>query len=203
MSGCSGGGCSLDVSQKKQRHSLIIVFIVNAIMFVVVSLAAFYGNTTALLADSLDNLGDALTYGLSFYAVTKGARTKAKVALFKGYLILFTALIVVSQIIYKLIIPSMPIFEIMGLFSILGLIANSFCLYILSKHRDEDINMSSVWECSRNDMASNLAVLIAAFTVWATTSALPDIIIATALVVLLLRSSIRIITSAKQQLNTL
>jgi Co/Zn/Cd efflux system component len=203
MSGCSGGGCSLDVSQKQQRHSLIIVFIVNAIMFVVVSIAAFYGNTTALLADSLDNLGDALTYGLSFYAVTKGARIKAKVALFKGYLILFTALIVVSQIIYKLIIPSMPIFEIMGLFSILGLIANSFCLYILSKHRDEDINMSSVWECSRNDMASNLAVLIAAFTVWATTSALPDIIIATALVILLLRSSISIITSAKQQLNTL
>jgi Co/Zn/Cd efflux system component len=203
MSGCSGGGCSLDVSQKQQRHSLIIVFIVNAIMFVVVSIAAFYGNTTALLADSLDNLGDALTYGLSFYAVTKGARIKAKVALFKGYLILFTALIVVSQIIYKLIIPSMPIFEIMGLFSILGLIANYFCLYILSKHRDEDINMSSVWECSRNDMASNLAVLIAAFTVWATTSALPDIIIATALVILLLRSSISIITSAKQQLNTL
>jgi Co/Zn/Cd efflux system component len=97
----------------------------------------------------------------------------------------------------------MPIFEIMGLFSILGLIANYFCLYILSKHRDEDINMSSVWECSRNDMASNLAVLIAAFTVWATTSALPDIIIATALVILLLRSSISIITSAKQQLNTL
>jgi Co/Zn/Cd efflux system component len=60
------------------------VLVINALMFLVILAAAVYGDSTALLADSLDNLGDALTYGLSLYAVTRGAVAKARVALFKG-----------------------------------------------------------------------------------------------------------------------
>ena len=43
--------------------------------------AGLVAGSTALLSDSLDNLGDALTYGLSLYAVSRGPRSKAKVAL--------------------------------------------------------------------------------------------------------------------------
>jgi Co/Zn/Cd efflux system component len=87
---------------------------INAVMFLVIVAAALYGNSTALLADSLDNLGDALTYGLSLYAVSRGAAVKAKVALFKGGLIFLAACAVVAQIVYKLFVPSVPLFEVMG-----------------------------------------------------------------------------------------
>jgi Co/Zn/Cd efflux system component len=89
----------------------------------------------------------------------------------------------------------------MGAFSLLGLAANSLCLYLLWRHRHEDVNMSSVWECSRNDIASNLAVFFAAGAVWLTNSGWPDILIAVGLVWLLLRSSVRVISSAMAELR--
>ena len=94
----------------------------------------------------------------------------------------------------------MPVFELMGIFSLAGLAANSLCLFLLWRHRHEDVNMSSVWECSRNDIASNISVFLAAGLVWLTGSGWPDILVATGLVILLLRSSFRVISSAKNEL---
>lgn len=202
MSGCCDGGCFIDaLREARQRGTLRIVLGINAVMFMVIAGAALYGGSTALLADSLDNLGDALTYGLSLYAVTRGARTKAGVALFKGVLILAAALVVAAQILYRLFVPSVPVFEVMGVFSILGLVANSLCLFLLWRHRTEDVNMSSVWECSRNDIASNISVFLAAGGVWLTGSGWPDIAVAIALVLLLLRSAVRVIAAALAELR--
>ena len=50
----------------------------------------------------------------------------------------------------------------MGVFSLVGVTANGVCLWLLWRHRGDDINMSSVYECSRNDIASNLSVFVAA-----------------------------------------
>ena len=201
MSGCCNQDCSLDRFRERQRGTLLIVLGVNAVMFFVIGAAALYGNTTALLADSLDNFGDALTYGLSLYAVSRSTSIKAKVALFKGWLILLAAFVVAAQIIYKFFVPSVPVFEIMGIFSLLGLIANSICLFALWRHRKEDVNMSSVWECSRNDIASNISVFVAAGAVWVTGSGWPDVVVAIGLVWLLMRSAIRVISSAKTELR--
>jgi len=201
VSGCCDDDCSIDVLRERQQGTLRIVLAVNAVMFLVILVAALYGSSTALLADSLDNLGDALTYGLSLFAVSRGVSTKAKVALFKGGLIFLAACAVAAQIVYKLFVPSIPIFEVMGVFSLLGLAANSLCLYLLWRHRHEDVNMSSVWECSRNDIASNLSVFVAAGAVWLTGSGWPDTVVALGLVWLFLRSSIRVISSAMLQLR--
>jgi Co/Zn/Cd efflux system component len=201
MSSCCDDNCAIDALQDRQRGTLRIVLGINGVMFLVIMVAALYGKSTALLADSLDNLGDALTYGLSLFAVSRGAAVKAKVALFKGGLIFLAACVVVGQIAYKVFVPSVPVFEVMGAFSLLGLAANSLCLYLLWRHRHEDVNMSSVWECSRNDIASNLAVFVAAGAVWLTNSGWPDILIAIGLVWLLIRSSIRVISSAVAELR--
>ncbi len=201
MKGCCDDNCSIDALRGRQRGTLQIVLTINALMFLVMFVAALYGRSTALLADSLDNLGDALTYGLSLYAVSRGATVKAKVALFKGALIFLAACAVAAQIAYRLFVPSTPIFEVMGAFSLLGLAANSLCLYLLWRHRHEDVNMSSVWECSRNDIASNLSVLVAAGAVGLTGSGWPDIVVALGLVALLLRSAIRVISSAVVELR--
>lgn len=202
MSGCCDNSCPLDQTNGRQSRTIRIVLVINAVMFFVIVAAALYGKSTSLLADSLDNLGDALTYGLSLYAVSRGNMTKAKVALFKGGLIFAAALAVAVQIAYKLFFPGVPVFEVMGLFSIIGLAANSVCLFLLWRHRHEDVNMSSVWECSRNDIASNLSVFAAAVMVWLTSSGWPDILVAVGLVFLLVRSAIRVISSAKAELST-
>jgi Co/Zn/Cd efflux system component len=202
LSGCCDDNCSLDPLRERQRSTLQIVLVINAVMFVVIAVASLYADSSALLSDSLDNLGDALTYALSLYAVARGADIKAKVALFKGILIFIAASVVAAQIVYKLFVPTVPVFELMGGFSLAGLAANGVCLFLLWRHRHEDVNMSSVWECSRNDIATNLSVFIAAGAVWFTNSGWPDIVVASCLVVLLLRSAVRVITSARVELKS-
>ena len=201
MSGCCDHGCSLDRLRERQRGTLQLVFLINAVMFVVIVAAALHAASSALLTDSLDNLGDAFTYALSLYAVSRGPRTKAKVALFKGGLILVAAGLVAVQIISRLLDPVLPAFDEMGLFSLLALAANSVCLFLLWRHRHEDVNMSSVWECSRNDIATNLSVLMAAGAVWLTGSGWPDIVVASGLVALLLHSAYRVIRAARLELR--
>ena len=201
MSGCCNQGCSLDRLRERQRGTLQLVFLINAVMFVVIVAAALHAASSALLTHSLDNLGDAFTYALSLYAVSRGPRTKAKVALFKGGLILVAAGLVAVQIISRLLDPVLPAFDEMGLFSLLALAANSVCLFLLWRHRHEDVNMSSVWECSRNDIATNLSVLMAAGAVWLTGSGWPDIVVASGLVALLLHSAYRVIRAARLELR--
>jgi Co/Zn/Cd efflux system component len=202
MSGCCENGCEITARNERQRTTLKWVLAINAVMFLVIVAAALYADSAALLSDSLDNLGDAITYALSLYAVALGSRAKAKVALFKGLLILAAALAVAWQIAWKLAHPALPIFEAMGAFSLLGLAANGICFYLLWRHRHEDINMSSVWECSRNDIASNISVFVAALGVWLTGAAWPDLAVAAALVVLLLRSASRVIGFSLRELRT-
>lgn len=201
MAGCCDQDCTVEKLHEKQKSTLISVLVINVLMFFVIVTAALYSSSSALLSDGLDNLGDALTYIFSLYAVSRGPVVKAKVALFKGALIFIAACAVAIQIIYKLFVPVVPIFETMGLFSVLSLAANGICLFLLWRHRHEDVNMSSVWECSRNDIATNIAVFVAAAGVWLTDSGWPDLLIATCLVVLLLRSAIRVISSALAELK--
>ena len=193
---CEAKSCALEALRERQRGTLKVVLVINSVMFAVVLGAGLYAGSTALLADSLDNLGDALTYALSLYVVGASVRAKGWVAMFKGALILGAALFVLGQIVYKVLNPSVPIFEAMGAVGALSLAANGACLALLWKHRHEDVNMSSVWECSRNDILSNLAVILAAFAVWLLGSGWPDVAIGAVLALLFFRSAARVFRGA-------
>ena len=199
---CNDKACEIDALRSRQSATLKIVLGINAVMFIVELAAGVISGSTALLSDSLDNLGDALTYGLSLYAVSRGARAKARVAFFKGALILLAGIAVLGQVIYRIVVPSVPTFEVMGAVGILALSANAACLLLLWKHRQEDINMSSVWECSRNDIASNIAVSVAAGGVWLTRSGWPDLLIGLGLACLFLVSAIRVLRGALPELGS-
>jgi len=198
---CEDKECAVEALRERQSATLKIVLAINAVMFAVELASGMMARSTALLSDSLDNLGDALTYGVSLYVVSRGRRSKAKVALLKGVLILTAGLFVLGQVVYRLRVPAYPIFEAMGAVSLLALLANGTCLALLWQHRQDDVNMSSVWECSRNDIASNLAVFAAAAAVWALDSRWPDLIVGLALSALFLRSAFRVLRSALSELR--
>ncbi|HEY6820539.1 MAG TPA: cation transporter [Burkholderiales bacterium] len=198
---CEDKACALEALRERQGSTLKAVLAINAVMFVVELSAGLVSGSTALLSDSLDNLGDALTYGLSIYALSKGRASKAKVALFKGGLILLAALFVLGQVGYRALYGATPLFEAMGVVSVLALIGNSVCLALLWKHRTADVNMSSVWECSRNDIAGNVAVFVASGAVWLTGSRWPDLLVGLLLSVWLLLSSMRVLKSGLGELR--
>jgi Co/Zn/Cd efflux system component len=198
---CEDKSCALDALRERQGKTLKAVLGINAAMFAVVLVGGFLASSAALLSDSLDNLGDALTYAVSLYAVSHGARTKAKVALLKGVLILAACIAVLCQVAWKIAFPVVPVYEAMGAITLAALAANGVCLMLLTRHRHDDINMSSVWECSRNDIAANIAVFIAAAGVWLTDSGWPDVVVALALAMLFMRSAARVLSGSLTELR--
>lgn len=187
--------------QKRQRRVLSVVLAINAATFVMMVVASQLSNSTSLLSGALDNFGDAVTYALSFAVVGAGSAAKARVGLFKGILILGAAIAVAGQIGWRLLHPEVPVVETMGVAAVLNFGANLVCLALLTPLRDGDINMSSVWECSRNDVLEGLAVIGATLAVWMLEAGWPDLAIATALLILFLWSSLRVLGSSWRELQ--
>jgi Co/Zn/Cd efflux system component len=76
--------CEIRPIQARQRRVLQIVLGINAAMFAVELAAGLVAHSTALLADSVDMLGDALVYGVSLYVIGRAPLWQARAALLKG-----------------------------------------------------------------------------------------------------------------------
>jgi Co/Zn/Cd efflux system component len=199
---CSEKSCEIEALRKRQGSTLKVVLAINAVMFLVELTAGLLADSVSLVADSLDMLGDALVYGFSLYVIARGARMKAISALLKGGIMAVFGLFALSQAVYRIAVPQVPAFEAIGAIGLLALAANGLCLALLWRHRGDDINMSSVWLCSRNDIVANVSVLVAAAGVWYTGSGWPDIAVGLALATLFLRSALFVLRGSLAQLRS-
>ena len=200
---CSAKGQELERLARRadQRRVLIIVLIINAAMFVVEFGAGLIAGSTALMADATDMLGDALVYGVSLFALSRSDRWKAGAAAFKGVFILLLGVSIVVNVAIKLSSGVPPSSTLMLLFGSAALLANLICLSLLWRFRGQDVNMASTFECSRNDVISNVGVLLAAGAVAAFSSPWPDILIGGAMAVIVLRSAFRVLGNSLPQLR--
>jgi cation diffusion facilitator family transporter len=200
---CSAKGVELErlARQAEQRRVLIIVLIINAVMFFAEFGAGLVAGSAALMADATDMLGDALVYGVSLYAIARSDRWKAGVAAFKGAFILLLGLGILVNVAIKIQSGVPPSSTLMLIFGGLALVANLVCLGLLWRFRAQDVNMASTWECSRNDVISNVGVLIAAALVAVTSSPWPDILIGLAMAAVVLRSAVRVLGESVPQLR--
>ena len=200
---CSAKGVELErlARQAEQRRVLIVVLIINAVMFFAEFGAGLVAGSAALMADATDMLGDALVYGVSLYAIARSDRWKAGVAAFKGAFILLLGLGILVNVAIKIQSGVPPSSSLMLVFGGAALVANLVCLGLLWRFRAQDVNMASTWECSRNDVISNVGVLIAAALVAVTSSPWPDILIGLAMAAVVLRSAVRVLGGSVPQLR--
>ncbi len=181
------------------RRVLVIVLVINLVMFFAEFTAGYFARSTALMADSVDMLGDALVYILSLYALERSLRWRAGAALFKGGIIAAFGIWVAIEVALKLSAGVVPTAQTMGIFGFIALAANLTCLALLYRHRNRDVNLSSTFECSRNDVIANTGVIVAAAGVWMFNSGWPDIIVGSVIAILFFRSAIRVISQAWPQ----
>lgn len=197
MNASSCGTECLDESHQIRRSTLIIVLWINAAMFVVEFVAGVLADSSALVADSADNLGDTFTYAISLYVVHRSLSWRGWTAVVKGVIQIIFGVSVLVGIAYKASYGFEPLAPAMAGVAALALIANSACFVLLLKHRSEDINMRSVWLCSRNDAIGNIGVLVAAGVVLVTGSYWPDVVVGTALAALFVWTGVEVLRDAR------
>jgi Co/Zn/Cd efflux system component len=198
---CTDKACAIEQLRERQTATLKLVLVGNAAMFIVEVIAGLLAGSVALLADSLDMLGDALVYGLSLYVVDRAPIWKARAALVKAIVMGLFGAFVLGQLIYKLVYPHVPTIEAMGAVGMLALAVNGACFVLLWRHRAEDINMRSVWLCSRNDLFANSLVVLAASAVWILDSPWPDILVGALICAIFLRSALLVGREAQEELR--
>jgi cation diffusion facilitator family transporter len=197
MSDC----CGVDAQDKAQRTLLWTVLTLNGGMFFVEFIAGWLAQSSGLMADSLDMFADAMVYMVGLYAVGKAIQYKAKAALLNGCLQLLLAGLIMLDVLQRFIFGSEPQTQVMLWVSLMALAVNLFCFILLSRYRSGDINMRASWICSRNDMIANVGVMISAVLVAWLDSAIPDLVIATIIALVIVQSSMKIVKEARELLK--
>jgi Co/Zn/Cd efflux system component len=205
MAECAGSqcGCSTNVAfdgmHPRYRRVLWVVIGLNASMFAAEMGAGVLAGSQALQADALDFLGDTLTYGLSLAVIGMPLQARATAAIIKGTTLGLMGLWVLGSTLWHTLVLGLPRAEIMALIGFLALATNLTSVLLLMRYREGDANVRSVWLCSRNDAIGNVAVVAAAFGVWGTATAWPDIVVAAVLAGLFLHSATKILRQALQE----
>ena len=196
MSGC---GCEVEIKDASQKRVLYWLLGINATMFFVEMTVGILADSTALIADSMDMLADAVVYGIGIYAVGKSILHKAKAAQISGYFQLLLGVIILIDITRRLFLGSEPISSLMIGMGFIALIANVACLVIIRNHKNDEVHMRASWIFSANDVIANMGVIIAGVLVVWFDSRVPDLVIGCIVSIVVLRGAWMILKDAKQE----
>jgi Co/Zn/Cd efflux system component len=185
-------------SSSQQRQLLWTVLTINFAFFVLELTTGVISRSMGLVADSLDMLADALVYGLSLLAVGSTLARKKTVAKYSGYFQMTLALLGFVEVLRRVFgFEAIPDFRYMIVVSLLALVANSICLYLLQRSRDREAHMQASMIFTSNDIIINLGVVAAGLLVNWLNSKLPDLVIGTIVFLLVMRGAQRILKLAK------
>lgn len=149
-------GAAATASAAAQRKLLWTVLAINAGFLVVEITAGLLSRSMGLVADSLDMLADAIVYALSLWAVGGALARKKRVATLSGYFQMALALLGMMEVLRRFVgAEAAPDFRTMIIVSLLALVGNSVCLYLLQKSRDDEAHIKASMIFASNDMIIN------------------------------------------------
>ncbi len=181
-----------------QRKLLWSVLIINFVFFVIEMATGLISKSMGLIADSLDMLADSFVYGLSLFAVGGSLLLKKRIATTAGYFQILLAVIGIVEIVRRFINPTeVPNFKTMIIVSILALLANGLCLFLLQKSKSKEAHMQASMIFTSNDVIINSGVIIAGLLVLWTGSRLPDLIIGAIVFIVVVRGALNILKLGK------
>ena len=180
---------------ENQGRLLWTVLAINFLFFAIEMSTGLISNSMGLIADSLDMLADSFVYGISLFAVGGTLIRKKKIARTAGYFQITLALIGFIEVLRRFIfMEHLPNFSAMIIVSILALIANGVCLFLLQKSKSkEEAHMKASMIFTSNDIIINLGVIVAGLLVFWLNTNMPDLIIGSIVFILVIRGAFRIL----------
>ncbi|THD67399.1 cation transporter [Robertkochia marina] len=187
---------------KKDQHQkklLWSVLAINFTFFIVEMATGLLSGSMGLVADSLDMLADSFVYGISLFAVGGSLIRKKRIARLAGYFQIILAIIGFAEVLRRFFgAEKLPDFTTMIYISILALIANGICLYLLQRSKSNtEAHMKASMIFTSNDVIINAGVITAGFLVHWLNSNKPDLIIGTIVFILVIQGAFRILKLGK------
>ncbi len=179
--------------ETKDAKVLRQLLAINGVMFFLEMIVGWLAQSTGLIADALDMFADAAVYGLALYAVGRSQHLKLKAAHTAGWIQMFLALGALFEVGRRFLYGSEPISLLMITFGIVALLANVWCLLLITNNRDNGAHMQASWIFSANDVIANLGVIVAGGLVYVTESRFPDLVIGLIIGVIVLNGARKIL----------
>ena len=185
-----------------QRRALLLALFVNTIVFICEVIGGLHAQSEAVLADSIHLFSHLFVIIISLIVLKKNLIWKARAAFVKGLLIAGLGLSILLESFSSLFFKDhLPEANVISAVASLALLGNALTIWILAKHRDEDLNMRSAWACSQADLLTNVCLIIAGFLVAFFHSGWPDSILGLFLGASITKSAINLLQQTRYQLR--
>ena len=196
MSECGCEPASTDTAN--QRRTLRIALVLNAAMFVGEVATGLLGNSSGLLADGLDMLGDALAFAIALAAIPRGNAFKISAARMSGALLFILGAGVILDTVRRWFLGGTPDGPIMVAVSVIALAVNATVLKLLSKHRNGEAHLRATWIFTRADVVANIAVILSGIAVMLTGIRYMDLIVGGGIGLYVIKEAVEILRDARQ-----
>lgn len=164
-------------STRLQKRTLLIVLVLNALLSVMLGIGGLVADSSALIANAVDNASDALVYLVSFLAIGRAVVWKQRAARLSGVLLLLFAAGVLIDAGRRWWFGAEPIGPTMMILAVVAAVVNLICLLLIRRRDSEDVNMKAAETFSFNDFAANGGILVAGGLVMWLGQAWPDLVV--------------------------
>lgn len=187
-----------NAAERKQRRRLIQVLLLNIVLVVGLLVGGLIADSSALVANALDNASDAIVYAISFFAVGRSPRWKTGVAKASGVMLVLVALGALADVVRRAVYGAAPEGPIIIPMALGALLLNVLSLKVLSEERESEVHMRAAWAFSMNDFVSNLGAIIAGVLVLVVGQIWPDIVVGALIAVVVAYGGVGLIRDARR-----
>ena len=182
----------------RQKNVLRQVLLWNLALFAGLGVAGWVADSSALLANAVDNGSDAAVYLLSYLAIDRRPVWKRGAATVSGIMLLIFAVAVLADVVRRWMYGAEPLGPVMIGLAVAAAAINLWCLVLLRRIRSEDVNMKAAETFSFNDFISNGGVIVAGgLVLWLGTS-WPDLVAGALIAAVALKGGIEILRSVRE-----
>lgn len=188
-------------SAPDERRTLWIVLILNAAIAAAFFVSGLAADSSALIANGVDNLSDTFVYALGLIALTRGSLWKQRAALASGVMLLVFALGILLDVGRRYLQGSEPIGPTMMIMSLVGGAVNFYCLRLLQRLENPDVNLRAATTFSFNDFISNGGILVSGVLVLWLNSNWPDLLVGLATALIAIKGGVEILRDVKTDIR--
>lgn len=184
---------------RQQRRTLLTVLALNAGLAVALGLGGWSADSSALLANAVDNASDAAVYLISFLAIGRAGSWKRGAARFSGVMLLIFGAGVLLDAGRRFLVGTEPIGPTMMGLAIVAAVINLICLRLIRRQHSSDVNMKAAETFSFNDSASNGGILVAGGLVLWLNQSWPDLVVGVLVAAIAVKGGVDILRDAARR----